>query len=76
MAQNMWPSGYRHAIDQDEHEAWNASHYPGTRQICVLCDEPTGRCEEDSICVDSVDGPLCEECYRKTPEYIADNSDD
>ena len=29
---NTWPGGVRKALHQDEHERWNASHYPGTRQ--------------------------------------------
>lgn len=63
MAQsNSWPGGERKAISQDEHEAWNAKHYPGTRQLCVKCEEPTGRCEEDAIYLESGDGPVCEEC--------------
>ena len=37
----------------DEHECWNASHYPGTRQLCCECEEPTGRCEEDSLFVET-----------------------
>jgi hypothetical protein len=59
---NTWPNGYRHAISPCEHEAWNSSHYPGTRQLCSECDEATGRCEEDSMYVDDI-GPLCEDCY-------------
>lgn len=51
----------------DEHERWNSSNYPGTRQLCCECDEPTGRCEEDSLFVDTERsesvGPLCETCY-------------
>lgn len=37
-------------------------------QRCVACDEPTGRCEEDSIYLPPKDpngsdlGPLCEAC--------------
>ncbi len=54
---NSWPGGRRHAMDQGQHEEWNAQHYPGTRQLCLTCNEPTGRCEEDSL-----DG-LCEQCY-------------
>ncbi|MEI6258521.1 MAG: hypothetical protein WCR46_01275 [Deltaproteobacteria bacterium] len=52
-------------MDQDEHESWNAENYPGTLQLCIDCDEPTGRCEEDGIYIDDEDGygPLCEECY-------------
>jgi hypothetical protein len=50
-------------MDPSAHEAWNASNYPGTRQMCVECDEPTGRCEEDSIFVGDM-GPLCLDCER------------
>ena len=59
---NEWPGGRRHAMDQGEHEKWNASHYPGTRQMCCCCNEPTGRCEEDSIWDEKTGGPMCEEC--------------
>lgn len=51
------------ALDQDTHLAINAQHYPGTRQLCVECDQPTGRCEDDSIFIGDR-GPLCEECGR------------
>lgn len=67
---NTWPGGVRRALTQAEHERWNASNYPGTLQLCCLCRQPTGRCEEDSIYVDAAPdgnswvGPLCEECYR------------
>ena len=47
------------ALHQHEHEAINAREYPGTRQLCATCDEPTGRCEEDSIFTEDGDGPLC-----------------
>ena len=50
-------------MSQDAHEAWNARNYPGTRQLCCDCDEPTGRCEEDSMYADDDHGPLCESCY-------------
>ena len=50
-------------MSQDAHEAWNARNYPGTRQLCCDCDEPTGRCEEDSMYADDDHGPLCEPCY-------------
>lgn len=59
---NTWPKGYRHAMTPSEHEQWNDLHYPGTRQLCCVCEEPTGRCEEDSIYVDDK-GPLCELCF-------------
>ena len=64
---DTWPEGYRHAIHQYEHESWNASNYPGTRQLCAWCDQPTGRCEEDSL--DTEDGEnLCEECWQEYKE--------
>lgn len=62
--ENSWPGGFRHAMDQSEHERWNASHYPGTRQLCSACDQPTGRCEDDTL-RDQYGAPLCEECYEK-----------
>lgn len=57
-------------MDQSQHEAWNAKHYPGTRQLCSECDSPTGRCEEDSMYLgeDRERGPLCEECYTKAKQ--------
>ena len=60
---NTWPGGKRRALSQDEHERWNANHYPGTRQICPRCDQPTGRCEEDSH-----EGNLCDDCDREKKE--------
>ena len=66
--------------DQKTHEAINASNYPGTRQLCVLCDSPTGRCEEDAIYLNRSDrgsdssvslediGPLCEDCLDRELE--------
>lgn len=62
-AKNTWPGGARHAMHQSDHERWNASNYPGTRQPCAICDEPTGRCEEDPITICDI-GPLCEACYE------------
>ncbi len=59
---NEWPGGKRHAMTQDEHERWNSSHWPGTRQLCSKCGDSTGRCEEDSL--SRSDGePLCETCW-------------
>lgn len=49
------------ALGQEAHEQINARYYPGTRQLCNRCEEPTGRCEDDSIYVGD-DGPLCEAC--------------
>lgn len=56
---DMWWKGK--ALDQDTHRSINARHYPGTRQLCVECDAPTGRCEDDSIFVGEC-GPLCTTC--------------
>jgi len=50
------------ALGQATHERINAQHYPGTRQLCVECAEPTGRCEDDSVHIED-HGPLCEACY-------------
>lgn len=61
---NTWPNGHRHAMSQQDHEKWNSKHYPGTRQLCANCDDPTGRCEEDSLCINDSE-PLCEECYGR-----------
>lgn len=58
---NTWPKGYRHAIDQSEHERWNAYNYPGTREICCKCGEATGYCEEDGY-KDDDGNPYCLEC--------------
>jgi hypothetical protein len=63
MPANTWPGGSRRALSQSEHEAWNARQYPGTQQLCVLCDEPTERCEADAIYNAAEVGPLCESCY-------------
>ena len=65
--ENTWPGGYQHGMYPDEHEAWNANHYPGTRQLCSICDEPTGRCSEDSMWSEDHE-PLCEECYKIASE--------
>ena len=63
---NTWPKGYRHGMYPDEHEKWNATNYPGTRQFCIKCDKPTGRCEEDSLDIEDAFGRVgsfCDECY-------------
>lgn len=56
------------ARTQSEHAAINAREYPGTRQLCDLCDGPTDRCEEDAIYLNDGTGPLCPECYHQTDE--------
>jgi len=73
MMDNTWPGGRRHAMTQSDHKRWNAQNYPGTLQICCKCDEPTGRCEDDTL--DSDDGPLCESCWADKEEeagYLED----
>ena len=64
MSDNTWPNGRRQALDQSEHEHWNANNHPGTRQLCHHCDQPTGRCEEDSMW-DSDGNPCCEKCHEE-----------
>ncbi len=53
------------ARTQEEHKRINATEYPGTRQMCIDCDDLTGRCEEDAIYTNLEYGPLCEECWDK-----------
>ena len=67
---NTWPEGRRRAMLQSEHDAWNANRYPGTRQLCSICGEPTGRCEGDSLFIndndDEDDGdPVCVGCWKE-----------
>lgn len=64
MTDGSWPGGYRRAISQKDHEQWNANHYPGTRQLCSVCDEPTGFCEDDGLWTKEGE-PLCSECADK-----------
>lgn len=61
---NTWPGGHRRALTQSEHERWNATRFPGTLQLCIRCNEPTERCEEDSMYVEDV-GPLCKPCFAE-----------
>lgn len=64
---NTWPNNSKRALDQSEHEAWNALNYPGTRQLCILCNGTTERCEEDEIYIGN-SGPLCVKCEESTKE--------
>jgi hypothetical protein len=65
---NTWPGGKRKVLSQVEHETWNSAHYPCTRQICIICNEPTGFCEEDSTyCCFCETGPLCTDCIIIDP---------
>lgn len=59
---NTWPNGHRQSLSQADHERWNSHNYPGTRQLCEECEDPTGRCEEDAM-YSGERGPLCEDCY-------------
>lgn len=54
------------ALDQSTHERINAEHYPGTRELCCECDEPTGKAGagEDSLFTED-GGPYCEDCWPK-----------
>ena len=57
---------------QCQHEAINAREYPGTRQICIECDDSTGRCEDDTLSVGDHQSPLCEDCYSRLKEEDID----
>ena len=65
---NTWPGGERRAMTQSEHAAWNADNYPGTLQMCFLCDRPTGKCEDDSLYSESGE-PMCPECWDDTEAH-------
>jgi len=54
-------------MSQSEHEAWNSSNWPGTRQMCAACDCPTGRCEEDGNLNDEGE-PVCDSCFNGESE--------
>lgn len=59
--ENSWPNGHKQGISQGDHEKWNAYNYPGTKQLCSNCEQPTGNCEEDSVF--NEDGnPICDTC--------------
>lgn len=58
---NTWPNGKRQVMAQAEHIVWNAEHYPGTRQLCDYCGQPTGR-TEDSTIYSNAGETLCEVC--------------
>lgn len=61
---NSWPGGKQKPLTQYEHSKWNAHQYPGTRQLCCECEQPTNRCEEDDLWDEDI-GPYCSECYSK-----------
>jgi len=76
MSENSWPGDVRRSMTQSEHEQWNASNYPGTREMCSVCDSPTGRCGEDSMWSEAGE-PLCEECNKlqgeESQEWFGEN---
>ena len=39
-------------------------------QLCEFCDEPTGKCKEDSLYTDDDRGPLCENCFNNLAEIV------
>ena len=43
-------------------------------QRCIICDCPTSRCEDDSIFLLDIVGPLCDECANYI-EKIIDKKD-
>ena len=52
---------------QYEHNAINAREYPGTRELCVVCDTPTGhagRGDGSLYCGGCGRGPFCDACYE------------
>ena len=58
---------------QNEHNQYNKNHYPGTRQICVVCKSPIERCEEDDlyVCKNMEEiGPLCRNCYDEISDIL------
>ena len=59
---NTWPNNRRRAMSQQAHKDWNSYNKPGTLQLCAVCQQPTGRCEEDEL-VDTLGQPVCEECF-------------
>jgi len=62
---NTWPGNKHQATHQNEHEEWNTKHYPGTLPLCSYCDQPTDRCEDNTIWSED-DEPLCDDGYHKT----------
>lgn len=66
---NTWSGGRIRALTQAEHREWNAEHYPGTRQLCSVCEQPTGRCYEDQLLSDKGE-PLCKGCHEVQDEQV------
>ncbi len=55
--------GIKRPLFPSQHEAVNARYPSCTLQYCILCNEATGRCEEDTIW-NSNGEPICEECNK------------
>jgi hypothetical protein len=41
------------------------------KELCYLCEKPTGRCGEDSIYDDNGTGPFCETCWEERVNGLA-----
>ena len=55
------------ALTPAEHDRINAQSYPGTREMCLVCDEPTGNAGKGDgslYCPDCEKGPYCWVCYE------------
>lgn len=68
------------ALTQAEHNAINAREYPGTREMCRECDQPTGNagkgdgslyCPDDDCGL----GPFCWGCYDIHCPYSESSED-
>lgn len=59
------------ARSQAEHAQINVREFPGTRQLCVKCGEPTERCEEDALYANNGDGPFCQDCCTQVDAALA-----
>jgi len=44
--------------------------YIRTIQLCSICNEPTGRGEDDSLYLNDGNEPICERCYYEAYEHL------
>ena len=53
------------ALSQSDHERINSLGFPGTRELCCECDEPTGNAGagDGSLFTDDGEGPFCGPCH-------------
>jgi len=49
-------------LDQSQHRAINAHYWPGTREICAECGEPTGSGGGDESRYNEDGEPVCGDC--------------